>query len=249
MLALIGVVSAVVRYAATRSLQKKLQHLNQQRAIERERERIAKDIHDDLGAGLTQIMLQSSLARRESDGQMQTDLTQISETARDLVRTMDEIVWAIDPENDTLDGLVTYVGKFVQEFLAVAKLRCRLDLPPQLPPIAVPAEARHNLFLAIKESLNNVVKHAQATEVSFQLKLHASAFTFAIKDNGCGFTADSPNENIGAPDRIATGHGLRNLAQRLEEMGGKCVITSAPGQGTQVELTVPLPGHRPLVLK
>ena len=240
-----GVLSAAVRYVATRSLERKLERLKQQRAIEHERERIAKDIHDDLGAGLTQILLQSSLAQRGSEGEMQTDLRQISETARDLVRTMDEIVWAITPENDTLDGLVTYIGKFVQDFSAAAKLRCRLDLPPQPPAIAVSAETRHNLFLAVKETLNNVAKHARASEVSFQLKLMPGAFQFVIRDNGSGFTPGTVS--AGAPDseRISSGHGLLNLARRLEEIGGRCIVTSAHGQGTVVELTVPNSAPRP----
>lgn len=245
-LAVIGAVSAAVRYAATRSLHRKLERLKQQRAIEHERERIAQDIHDDLGAGLTQIMLQSSLARRESPAQIQTDLAQISETARGLVRTMDEIVWAINPENDSLDGLVTYAGKFFQEFSAAAKLRCRLDLPADPPAIAVSAETRHNLFLAIKESLNNVVKHARATEVSLQLRLQPGAFTFVIKDNGAGFIPGVSEEGVPQQERIASGLGLRNLARRLEEIGGRCAITSAPGQGTQVTLTFPInPQRRP----
>jgi signal transduction histidine kinase len=237
-LTVIGAFAAAVRYAATRSLRRKLERLKQQRALERERERIARDIHDDLGAGLTQIMLQSSLARRESEGRMQTDLTQISETARDLVRTMDEIVWAINPENDTLDGLVTYLGKFVQDFLATAKLRCRLDLPAEVPAIAVPAETRHHLFLALKEVLNNVIKHAQANEAFFQLQFQPGAFTLIIKDNGTGFTPGLPG--AANRDRIASGQGLRNLASRLAAMGGTCTVTSAPGQGTRVELSVPI---------
>ena len=237
-------VAVGVRQAATRSLRRKLEHLKQQRAIERERERIAQDIHDDLGAGLTQIMLQSSLARRESPEQMQTDLTQVSETARTLVRAMDEIVWAINPENDSLDGLVTYAGKFFQEFTTAANLRCRLDLPPQPPAIALTAETRHNLFLAVKETLNNVVKHSRATEVSFSLKLPPGAFAFVIKDNGVGFTPGNTSGSAPAQERLSYGHGLRNLARRLEEIGGSFVLTSAPGQGTQVELSVPTGNHR-----
>jgi signal transduction histidine kinase/ligand-binding sensor domain-containing protein len=239
-LSVIGTVSAAVRHTATRSLHRKLERLKQQRAMERDRERIARDIHDDLGAGLTQILLQSSLARHESPDRMRTDLTQISETARNLVRAMDETVWAVNPENDTLDGLVTYVGKFVQEFSAAAKLRCRLDLPLQPPPIAVSAETRHNLFLAIKESLNNIVKHSHATEVSFQLQLRPAAFTFVIQDNGIGFTPGVPNASAAGQERISAGHGLRNLARRLEEIGGNCALTSTPGQGTQVALTFPI---------
>ena len=244
--AALAAVSLAVRQAATRGLRQKLERLKQQRAIERERERIAKDIHDDLGAGLTQIMLQSSLAQREPPGQMLTDLTQISETARDLVRAMDEIVWAINPENDTLDGLTTYIGKFVQDYCSLARLRCRLDLPAQLPAIPLSAETRHHLFLAIKETLNNVVKHSQATELSFQLRLEPERFTFVIRDNGIGFTPGSPAANVRQPDRISSGHGLRNLTRRLEEIGGGCTITAAPGQGTQIELAMPA-GHFPIL--
>jgi len=234
------VIAGAVRYAATRNLQRKLERLKQQRAIERERERIAKDIHDDLGAGLTQIMLQSSLARRAPSDRMQTDLSQISETARDLVKTMDEIVWAIDPENDTLDGLVTYTGKYVQDFLTAATLRCRLDLPPEPPTINVSAETRHNLFLAIKEALNNVAKHAQATEVQFELKLQPGTFAFVIKDDGRGFSPGESGAGGGDPQRISSGHGLKNLSRRLESVGGICIVDSAPGQGTRVELIVPI---------
>lgn len=230
-------IAGVVTYAATRRLQRKLENLKRQHAIERERERIAKDIHDDLGAGLTQIMFQSSLAKNASTAEMQSDLSQISETARDLVRAMDEIVWAINPENDTLDGLVTYLGKYVQEFLTAAKLRCRLDLPAELPHITVSAEIRHHVYLAIKETLNNVVKHARATEVLFQLELQPGAFAFVIKDNGIGLA--SPEAPAGTqPSRISSGHGLRNLPQRLAAIGGRCTVTSESGQGTRVELGV-----------
>jgi len=236
----LGIVFGAVRFAATRSLRRKLERVNQQRAIERDRERIAKDIHDDLGAGLTQIMLQSALARRDSQEEIQTHLVQISDTARELVRTMDETVWAITPENDSLDGLVTYVGKFVQEYVTAAGLRCRLDLPAQVPFQAVSAEVRHNVFLAIKETINNSLKHAQATEIFLQLKLQPSAFTFVVRDNGRGFVLGSiampPADGV----RISSGHGLRNLARRLEQIGGSCAIRSAPEQGTEVELTVML---------
>lgn len=236
---MVGSVSAAVRYAATRSLQRKLERLEQQHAVERERERIAKDIHDDLGAGLTQIMLQSSLARRESPDRVQTDLLQISETARDLVRAMDEIVWAVNPENDTLDGLLTYIGKFVQEFSAAAQLRCRLDLPPEPPSVPLSAEARHHIFLAVKEALNNVVKHSRATEVSLQLKLEPDAVTLVIEDNGVGLESVSSNGSL--QERVSSGHGLPNLRRRLEKIGGKCTIRSKPREGTQVSLTIPIP--------
>jgi signal transduction histidine kinase/ligand-binding sensor domain-containing protein len=234
----VGIIAGAVRFVVTRKLQRKLQQLRQQRAIERERERIAKDIHDDLGAGLTQIMLQSALARREPEEQIQTHLAQISGTARELVGAMDEIVWAINPENDTLDGLVTYAGKFVQEYVTQAGLRCRLDLPAQLPSLVLSAETRHNLYLAIKEALNNAVKHAQASEICFLLKMQPSGFSFVIKDDGRGFVPGGAEMPSADSSRVSSGHGLRNQVERLEKIGGACVIRSDPGKGTEVELTV-----------
>jgi signal transduction histidine kinase/ligand-binding sensor domain-containing protein len=239
-LLIIGAIFGTVRVTTTRRLHRKLEQLKQQRAIERERERIAKDIHDDLGAGLTQILLQSSLAQRESAGQVRTDLGQISQTARGLVRAMDEIVWAINPENDTLDDLASYVGKFVQDFVTSAGKRCRIIMPPELPRHTVSAETRHNLYLAIKEALNNAAKHANATEICFQLKLQPTAVAFVVKDNGSGFDTHKVNKHPGADSRIDSGHGLRNIAQRLEAIGGACTITSAPGSGTTVEMNLPV---------
>lgn len=234
----IGGVFGAVRFAVTRKLRRKLEQLRQRRALERERERIARDIHDDLGAGLTQILLQSSLARREPQEQIQTHLAQISGTARELVGAMDEIVWAINPENDTLEGLVTYVGKYVQEYVTQAGLRCRLDLPAQLPALVLSAEVRHNLFLAIKEVLNNAVKHAQAAEILFLLKMQPSGFSFVIKDDGRGFIPGAVEMQTADGSRISSGHGLRNLVHRLEKIGGACTVRSKPGKGTEVELTV-----------
>jgi ligand-binding sensor domain-containing protein/signal transduction histidine kinase len=238
---IIGVTIGTVRFTVTRRLQKKMEALQQQRAIERERERIAKDIHDDLGAGLTQILLQSSLARRDSQGQVQADLTQISDTARSLVRSMDEIVWAINPENDTLDDLATYLGKFVQDYVTSAGKRCRIIMPTELPTHKLSADARHNLYLAVKEALHNAAKHARATEICFQLNVQPAGLDFVIKDDGAGFQPHPEKENPAASSRINSGHGLRNITQRLAGLGGHCTITSTPGKGTTVTLHLPLP--------
>ncbi|MBC8097073.1 MAG: ATP-binding protein, partial [Akkermansiaceae bacterium] len=236
--AVIGLVVGTVRFAATRSLKRKIERLHQQRAVERDRERIAKDIHDDLGAGLTQIMLQSALARRDGKEKAEAHFNQISDTARDLVRAMDEIVWAVNPENDTLDGLATYIGKFVYEYVTLAGLRCRLKLPATLPSLPVSADVRHNLFLAIRETLNNILKHARATEVFVQLTVEGAAFTFLIRDNGRGFPEGPGSESDLNQSRISSGHGVRNLKTRLEKIGGRCVIRSEANEGTEVELTV-----------
>jgi signal transduction histidine kinase/ligand-binding sensor domain-containing protein len=241
-LAGLALVVVVVRRISGRRLRKQVELLERQRAIERDRTRIAKDIHDDLGAGLTHIALLSELARRDTAQEMPNHVAQISDMARELTRNMDEIVWAVDPQNDTLDSLITYVSKFAQEYLSVAQVRCRLDVPAELPPYVLPAEVRHNLFLAIKEALNNVVKHAHATEVWMRLVVRPFAFTLIIADNGCGL---NPAKTGGTEaGRISSGHGLANLEQRLRASGGRCVITSEPGQGTTVELSVDLTAAR-----
>jgi len=130
-----------------------MERLERQQALEKERARIAKDIHDDLGASLTRIILLSPSGRAELEDphQAAADLDQIYLTARTLTRALDEIVWALSPQHDTLDSLVTYLGKFAQEFLSAAGIRCRLDVPMQLPRAHLTAEVRHNLFCLSKK--------------------------------------------------------------------------------------------------
>ena len=237
-LLVVGGVSIAVRRAATRKYRRKLALLQQQHAIERDRARIAKDIHDDIGAGLTQITLLTELARREPE-QTNANLERITHSARKLTKAMDEIVWAVDPQHDTFEGLLDYVSAYAEDFLRVAGIRCRMDLPVTLPAMQVDAELRYNLFLALKEALNNIVKHAKATEVWLRLKIESDSFTLAVEDNGRGLTAAS-----GAPgpaqngDRLAGGSGMENLRKRLAAVGGDCEVRSEPGQGTRVVMTV-----------
>jgi ligand-binding sensor domain-containing protein/signal transduction histidine kinase len=239
-LAAAGAIAATVRQLVVRRMRSQLETLERQRAVERDRARIAKDIHDDLGAGLTHISLLSELARRAPGAEVPGHLGQISEMARELMKGMDEIVWAVDPHNDSLDGLMTYVCKFAQEYLKVAGIRCRLDLPAELPPSPLSAEARHNLFLAIKETLNNVVKHARASEVRLRLALAVDALTVSIEDNGSGFTSETKTPTGNSTSRILSGYGLENLQRRLAGIGGQARISSQAGRGTRVDLTVGL---------
>ena len=182
-----ALVAGTVRYITTRRLRRRLERLEWQRVIEGDRGRIARDIHDDLGAGLTQITLLSELARRESPHEMEAHLVQISDTARELTQAVDEIVWAVNPRQDTLDGLVSYICQFAQEYLTVAGILCRLDVPEHLPSLPLSADVRHNLFLAVKEALNNIVKHAQAREVRLRLIQEQGRLSFVIEDDGRGF--------------------------------------------------------------
>lgn len=232
-------VAAVARTIATRKYRQALLRLEQQHAIEKDRSRIAKDIHDDIGAGLTQITLLSELCRRDPD-QAGTQLERISDAARDLTRAMDEIVWAVDPQRDTLASLMDYISAYSEDYLRAAGIRCRMDFPAAVPAMQIDAELRYNLFLALKEALNNVVKHAHATEVQLHFRLSSKAFTLVVEDNGQGFAADNGVKTAVSADRYNSGLGLSNLKKRLEEIGGRCVMESAVGKGTRIEMTVTL---------
>jgi len=233
-------VIAIVRYVSFRRLRAQVRVLEQQAALQRERARIAKDIHDDIGAGLTQITLLSELGRREP-GQAVPQLERISDAARDLTRAMDEIVWAVDPQRDTLASLMDYVSAYAEDFLRAAGIRCRMDFPAALPNMSVDAELRYNLFLALKEVLNNIVKHSEASEVRLHLDLDAKGFSLVVEDNGHGFAANG--RASASPDRIQSGLGLPNLRKRLEAVGGECLMQSAPGKGTRVEMSVAFNGN------
>lgn len=150
---------------------------------------------------------------------------------REMVRTMDEIVWAVNPRNDTLEDLANYIFHFTQEFFHHASVRCRLDIPADLPPWRLTTKVRHNLFLAMKEALNNVVKHAQAMNVRVILELREDWLTLVVQDDGRGFTPEA---------RRSGGNGLRNLQQRLASIGGRVEVASEPGRGTTVRLRTKL---------
>jgi signal transduction histidine kinase/ligand-binding sensor domain-containing protein len=223
----LGLVGLIVWLQTRRRMRQKMEALERQQAIEHERSRIARDIHDELGSNLTRITMLSEPARHETPGAS----SQIYDIARQLTHTMDEIVWAVNPQHDTLEGLVNYLEKFAQDFLAVAGIRCRLDLPMQLPAWPLMAETRHNLFLAFKEALHNVVKHAGAREARVSLQIDLTTFTLGLEDDGRGFTPSAPD-----PSR----NGLSNMRRRLEKIGGQCDIRSYPGGGAKVTFIVPL---------
>jgi signal transduction histidine kinase/ligand-binding sensor domain-containing protein len=224
----------VVRYVGFRRLHRQLRVLEQQAALHKERARIAKDIHDDLGANLTQIALMGELAQQDrSEPEKASErMGKISTTARQALKALEEIVWAVNPRNDTLGHLIDYAGQFALDYLRLAGIRCRLDFPDQTPARELSTDLRHNLFLAIKEALNNVVRHAAATEVWLRAKVTEEALEMSVEDNGHGFAA--------VPDD-ALADGLRNMRQRLADLGGECSIKSNPGSGTAVVLRLPLP--------
>ena len=243
-LAAAAFLTSVVFGIARWRLYRKLERVERQRAIERERARIARDIHDNLGANLTRISLLSQSAHGDLDNPRDAavQLDRIYQTTREMTRAMDEIVWAVNPEHDTLDSVVNYLGKFAQEYLGSLGIRCRLDLPVQLPQWLVTAEVRHHLFLAFKEALHNVVKHAAASEVSVSLTTTNSSFTLVVRDDGRGFSPKNVVEK-NSTESGRSGNGLVNMRLRLEKIGGRCEIQSAPGSGTGIKFIVELLSH------
>ncbi|HEU5072433.1 MAG TPA: two-component regulator propeller domain-containing protein [Verrucomicrobiae bacterium] len=224
-----GSVAGVARYVATRRLQQKMVQLARQQAVERERARIAKDIHDDLGANLTLIAVLGDLAKKEKTAER---IEKMAGTARQSVKSLDEIVWAVNPRNDTLAHLIDYTGQFAVDYLRAAGIRCLLDLPEHAPVREVPANMRHNVFLVVKEALQNVVKHAGATAVWLRISAPVQGLRIVIEDNGRGFES--------APED-ALADGLRNMRQRMDEIGGTCRIQSHAGSGAEVIVELPWP--------
>lgn len=241
-LAAVGLVGGVVYLESRRRLRIKLERIAHERELERERARIAQDIHDDLGASLTRIGMLSEPAAGEINDAPQAaeNLSLIHSTTGELTRAMDEIVWAVNPRHDTLESLTNYISRFAQDFLGTAHIRCRLALPLELPELSVRSEVRHNLFLAFKETLHNAVKHSGANEVRVTLQFVPGGFKLIVTDNGAGF---DPQRRTRPTDsnRPAPGNGLRNLRTRLAQINGRSEIHSALGEGTRVEFFVPLP--------
>ncbi len=234
----IGLVSFVfvggtARFVTRRKMQHKLAQLEQQHAIERERARIAQDMHDDLGARLTEILMLSGITASGRGGKsgMKANAEKVVGAAEDMVRNMDGLVWAINPRNDSLKQLTLYFYEYVQRFLGATNIRSRWEVPQNLPDVLLTADIRHNLFLLLKEALNNVVKHSKATEVSLHLMFSNNELSLGIEDNGCGL-CQTPSGRIG--------HGLSGMEKRTEDLGGRLNIVSEPGKGTRVETIIPL---------
>jgi signal transduction histidine kinase len=235
-LALLGSVGGTVRLVEKRKLSRRLHQVEQERALERERTRIARDLHDDLGSSLTRISLLSTLTKadRENPAQVGVHAERLSESAAQTVRALEEIVWAVRPGSDSLQSLVEYIAHFANELFDGAQTRCRLDLPHDLPTQPLPPEMRHNLFLIVKEALTNALKHAKAKEVLVHTKVLGNSLEIVVADDGAGF-----DPVPGAPEE-GKRNGLRNMRRRAEAVGATLTVQSAPGKGTQVRLLVKL---------
>jgi signal transduction histidine kinase/ligand-binding sensor domain-containing protein len=229
----VGSLSLILVIAYRQRVRRQLEHLEQQHELERERTRIAQDLHDDLGAGLTEIGLLGGLLQKPSlsPERDRQGLHRIVQRCRELVTALDEIVWAVNPRNDSMNSLGGYLARYAQEFLEPTSIRCRLQIEDLDSHYVFNSEQRHNLFLAFKETLTNVARHSGATEVNVRIFLeNKKRIVVCIEDNGHGLP----------PVVRDSADGLINLRQRLARVGGDCEITSAPNGGVIVRMSLPV---------
>lgn len=203
--------------------------------LARERERIARDMHDDVGAGLARIGLLAERAVLAGPRETGMALDRLAGMTREVGRTMDEIVWAVNPRNDRLEALAGYLAMFAGEFLEGTAMRCRLDFPVAMPDIPVSSEVRHQLMMVVREALANVVRHSGASEVLLRLRHEGGSLELEIRDNGSGLKA-------GGEGRVGGGNGLRNMEERTGAIGGSLRVEGREGKGTTVWVRIPMGG-------
>lgn len=198
-----------------------------------ERTRIARDLHDEIGSRLTEIKMVSESFKQRSNltEDEQAKLEELSTASDEVVSTFGEIVWALNPTNDSLEEFGSYLSQSAINFLQKANVRCRIDIPPVFPETKISYEVRRNILLAVKESLNNIVKHADASLVTMQLTVTKNDLLVSIVDDGCGFDSNNTRKY---------GNGLKNIERRIKSINGKYSIETRIDIGTRIKMEVPL---------
>lgn len=229
----VGFVAGMARYITWKKVRAQLEHLERQHSVEKERTRIARDMHDELGARLTEIRVLSDLTEKSKDRptEVEAQTRRISSATGELIRNLHSIVWAVNPANDSLEKLADYICGFAQPFLKSASIRCRLERPEQLPDLKLSSEIRHNIVMVIKEALNNTIKHAGATEVRIALSVSDSKLSVSVGDNGKGFSMGNAS---------SSGNGLQNMEKRMRSIDGHYELLTDAGRGTTIRFEIPL---------
>jgi signal transduction histidine kinase len=232
-LAFASFVFAGWRITERRRMIRQFKALERDRALEQERMRIAQDIHDDLGARVTQISLVSSAAQQRQDisEAARKDFEQVSGLSASIVTALYETVWAVSPENDHLDELGAYICQMTTQLCAQANVKCRLAVPDLPHDTPIGSKFRHEIIMVVKEAVHNVIKHSRATELQIHIQFENGILLIIMRDNGKGFDPGVESE----------GHGLANMKRRIKSCGGTCLLQSRGGGGTEVRLELPLP--------
>lgn len=198
---------------------------------EHERIRIAKDIHDDLGSGLSKINFLSEIISQKTGHlpEIQNNSQAVQETAKKMIENMRDLIWALNPENTTIANLLARMREYATDYLEDYPIEIQNEFPENPPQTPISKESHRELFMVVKESLNNIVKHSKATKVNFTTKITSDLLELSIKDNGIGF-----HKSI-----IKNGNGLRNMQTRLQSIDGVCDIISENERGTEIKVCVP----------
>jgi signal transduction histidine kinase/streptogramin lyase len=236
LLAFTVLVAVLARWFGLLRLRRQMRHMALLRSVELERIRIAQDLHDELGGTLTQVTLLTELAQQDLPDPQAAGarLRSIRTHSEEMTLALDEIVWSISPRNDDLEHLVGYVSQYTNQFVRTAGLRCRQEVPAYTPRTPISAHVRHHVFLGIKETLHNIVRHAGATEVRLTIRANPPLLEVILEDDGRGFAQSD------LAGQTTQGEGLANLQRRMQAVGGSCIISSEPGSGTRVAFKIPL---------
>lgn len=228
---LISAFGLIVRYISRRNLKEKLLQLEKEQAVEKERNRISRDMHDDLGSGLTKIAILSEVVKKQLNEpeKAKQQLENISESSRELVDNLQDIIWVLNPKNDTLENLASYIREYALKFFEAFRIETHFQYPEKFPLLKLSEETRRNIFLTVKESFNNIGKHAWCNAVTLKIELHKNNIVLLIKDDGKGFAINNTR---------TFGNGLINMKNRMEQIGGKYEIVTEPGKGTETRLQI-----------
>ena len=224
-----------VRVVEKRRLRRRLKLLEEERALERERTRIAQDLHDIMGAKLCRISFLSEHARQSElvPPELRGEMRSMSDDSREVLQSLDEIVWAVNPQKDSLEHLVSYIGQYAQEYFRRTGIECELEFPARLPVQPLSSQTRHHIFLAVQEALANILKHSKATRARIVMACRDNEFEIVVSDNGIGFDLASCESSL--VDSVAGFcNGLGNMRRRLTELGGRYQAESQAGKGTTV---------------
>jgi signal transduction histidine kinase len=237
---LLAAVAGGARVVENRKMKRRLRRLEQQNALERERTRIAQDLHDEMGAKLCRISFLSEHASRldSGSGEIKEQISSIADDSRKLLHSLDEIVWVVNPHNDTLEHVASYLAQYAQEYFHGTGIECELDISRDLPQAAVSSQTRHHLFLAVHEALTNVLKHSGAAHVKVVISCVALSLSIQVHDDGKGFVR--PVLPVKSANGEDAGNGLPNMHQRIAAIGGQCRVESALGRGTIIEFFLEL---------
>jgi signal transduction histidine kinase len=196
------------------------------KAQQEERERISADMHDELGSGMTAIRLMSEIARNKMKENTPVEIHKISQSADEVLNKMNAIIWSMNSGNDTLDNLVSYIRSYSLEYFENTPIECRVNTPKSFTDHELTGDKRRNIFLCVKETLNNVLKHSEATLVTITIEIH-ELLKIKITDNGKGIDKDNLRR---------FGNGLKNIQRRMENIGGSFSISGDDGTVTVLEL-------------